>query len=77
MELDKSTQELKRVLQDVASDLKWSIVELKGIAERLKDAKSHNDEAAISRMIKTFQDDEKNLEGCAKKLQEMNLSNPK
>ena len=35
MRLYKPTQELRRDLQGIASDLKWSAVELKRIAERL------------------------------------------
>ena len=33
MELNKPEQDLKRDLQGIASDLKWSAVELKRIAE--------------------------------------------
>lgn len=35
MEQNKPKQDLKRDLQDIASDLKWSTVELKRIVERL------------------------------------------
>ena len=34
MPLNKPSQDLKRDLQGIASDLKWSAVELKRIAER-------------------------------------------
>jgi len=63
MPLTKPNQDLKRDLQDVASDLKWSAVELVRIAERLSHAGNGPDAEALRRMITIFQQDEKRLSG--------------
>lgn len=54
-------QELKRDLQGVASDLKWSAVELLRVAERLSQAGNEADAQAVLRMCKIFQADEDRL----------------
>jgi len=61
MPLTKPNQDLKRDLQGVASDLKWSAVELIRIAERLSHAGNGPDAEALRRMISIFQQDEKRL----------------
>ncbi|WP_223511119.1 hypothetical protein [Pseudomonas sp. GL-B-19] len=61
MPLTKPNQDLKRDLQGVASDLKWSAVELVRIAERLSHAGNGPDAEALRRMISVFQQDEKRL----------------
>lgn len=61
MELNKLEQDLKRDLQGVASDLKWSAVELMRIAERLSLASNESDAQAIMRMITIFHNDEDRL----------------
>ncbi|MFW9085596.1 hypothetical protein ACOI7N_13680 [Pseudomonas sp. P2758] len=61
MPLTKPNQELKRDLQGIASDLKWSAVELKRIAERLTLAGNEPDAQAIYRMVAIFQGDEARL----------------
>ncbi|WP_447902431.1 hypothetical protein [Pseudomonas serbica] len=63
MPLTKPNQDLKRDLQGVASDLKWSAVELVRIAERLSHAGNGQDAEALRRMISIFQQDEKRLNG--------------
>jgi hypothetical protein len=63
MPLTKPNQDLKRDLQGVASDLKWSAVELVRIAERLSHAGNGPDAEALRRMITIFQQDEKRLNG--------------
>lgn len=61
MVLTKPNQDLKRDLQGIASDLKWSAVELKRIAERLALAGNEPDAQAIYRMITIFLEDEARL----------------
>ncbi|MFW9086979.1 hypothetical protein ACOI7N_20800 [Pseudomonas sp. P2758] len=61
MPLTKPNQELKRDLQGISSDLKWSAVELKRIAERLSLTSNGADAQAIYRMIAIFQADEARL----------------
>lgn len=63
MPLTKPNQDLKRDIQGVASDLKWSAVELVRIAERLSHAGNGPDAEALRRMISIFQQDEKRLNG--------------
>ncbi|WP_454870091.1 hypothetical protein [Pseudomonas lini] len=65
MELSKPRQGLKRDLQGIASDLKWSAVELMRIAERLSSAGNEPDAQAIYRMITIFQSDEVRLQSHA------------
>ena len=61
MTLTKPNQDLKRDLQGVASDLKWSAVELMRIAERASLAGNEPDAQAIMRMITIFHNDEDRL----------------
>ena len=61
MGLNKPEQDLKRDLQGIASDLKWSAVELKRIAERLTLAGNEIDAQAIHRLITIFKADEARL----------------
>lgn len=58
MTLTKPNQDLKRDLQGVASDLKWSAVELVRIADRLSLAGNEADDQAIMRMITIFHNGE-------------------
>ena len=50
MGLNKPEQDLKRDLQGVASDLKWSAVELMRVAERLSQAGNEADAQAVLRI---------------------------
>lgn len=56
--MNPSTQNLRRDLQGLAADLKWSAVELVRIAERLSQAGNEPDAQALHRMIKMFQIEE-------------------
>ena len=64
MSLTQPNQDLKRDLQGIASDLKWSAVELKRIAERLGQAGNELDAQAIMRMVAIFRSDEERLNAC-------------
>ena len=64
-EMDKTTQSLRRDLQGLASDLKWSAVELARIAERLSQAGNDADAQAVLRMCRVFHDGEERLVGYA------------
>lgn len=65
MPLTKPNQELKRDLQGIASDLKWSAVELKRIAERLNQSGHEADAQAVLKMCTVFQAGEDRLAGYA------------
>ena len=65
MTLTKPNQDLKRDLQGIASDLKWSAVELMRIAERLSLAGNEADAQAVLRMCNVFHADEDRLAGYA------------
>ncbi|VVO21985.1 hypothetical protein [Pseudomonas fluorescens] len=65
MTLTKPNQDLKRDLQGVASDLKWSAVELLRVAERLRLAGNEADSQAVLRMCKIFQADDDRLNAYA------------
>lgn len=65
MELNKPEQDLKRDLQGIASDLKWSAVELKRIAERLSQSGHEADAQAVLKMCTVFQAGEDRLVGYA------------
>ncbi len=65
MGLNKPEQDLKRDLQGVASDLKWSAVELLRVAERLSLAGNEPDAQAVLRMCQIFQADEDRLTAYA------------
>ena len=65
MGLNKLEQDLKRDLQGVASDLKWSAFELLRIAERLSLAVYEADAQAVLMMCTVFHDGEDRLVGYA------------
>ena len=65
MSLTKSNQDLKRDLQGIASDLKWSAVELMRIAERLSLAGNEADAQAVLKMCTVLHDGEDRLVGYA------------
>ncbi|MFO3795750.1 MAG: hypothetical protein ACK8QZ_00470 [Anaerolineales bacterium] len=68
MPLTKPNQDLKRDLQGVASDLKWSAVELLRIAERLSLAGNEADAQAVLKMCTVLHDGEDRLVGYAKEV---------
>ncbi|MFS1289416.1 hypothetical protein ACLRDI_17030 [Pseudomonas piscis] len=61
MRLNDVEQSLRRDLQGTASDLRWSAVELRRIAELLRQAGNGADAEALVRMCRLFQDDEERL----------------
>ncbi|MEE4341443.1 hypothetical protein V2J66_07440 [Pseudomonas alliivorans] len=65
MGLTKPNQNLARDLQGLASDFKWSAVELMRIAERLSLVGNESDSQAIMRMITVFHAGEDKLAGYA------------
>ncbi|MBD8669806.1 hypothetical protein OQ519_25145 [Pseudomonas lurida] len=65
MPLTKPNQDLKRDLQGVASDLKWSAVELMRIAERLSLAGNEADAQAVLKMCTVLHADEDRLAAYA------------
>jgi hypothetical protein len=73
MTLTKPNQDLKRDLQGVASDLKWSAVELVRIAERLSLAGNEPDAQAIMRMITIIHNGEDRLTAYADEVKVGNI----
>lgn len=65
MTLDKPNQDLKRDLQGIASDLKWSAVEMMRIAERLSLAGNEADAQAVLKICTVLHADEDRLVGYA------------
>ena len=65
MPLTKPNQDLKRDLQGIASDLKWSAVELMRVAERLSQAGNEADAQAVLKMCTVLHADEDRLVGYA------------
>ena len=65
MHLTQPNQALKRDLQGIASDLKWSAVELKRIAERLSQSGHEADAQAVLKMCTVFHAGEDQLAGYA------------
>lgn len=63
MPLTKPNQDLRRDLQGLASDLKWSVVELMRIAERLSLAGNEHDAQAVIRICQVMQAGEDRLVG--------------
>ncbi|AUZ46565.1 hypothetical protein [Pseudomonas orientalis] len=68
MALNKPNQDLKRDLQGVASDLKWSAVELMRIAERLSLAGNEAGAQAVLKMCTALHADEDRLAGYAEEV---------
>ena len=65
MTLTKPNQELSSDLKGLASDFKWSAVELMRIAERLSLAGNEADAQAVLRMCLVFHAGEDKLTGYA------------
>ncbi|MEE1881502.1 hypothetical protein V0R55_15145 [Pseudomonas soli] len=63
MPLTKPSQELLRDLQGLASDLKWSAVELMRIAVRLSEAGNEADAQAVIRICQVMHAGEDRLVG--------------
>ena len=77
MSLTKPNQDLKRDLQGMASDLKWSAVELMRIAERLSLAGNEADAQAVLRMCTVFHADEDRLTGYADEVSDQRITRAK
>ncbi|WP_397448163.1 hypothetical protein [Pseudomonas sp. NA-150] len=65
MGLNKPEQDLKRDLQGIASDFKWSAVELMRVAERLSLAGNEADAQAVLKMCVVFHSAEDRLTAYA------------
>ena len=78
MTLTKPKQDLKRDLQGIASDLKWSAVELKRIADGLSQAGNEADAQAALKMCTVFHAGEDRLAGYADEVKagQINRSKP-
>lgn len=63
MTLTKPNQDLRRDLQGLASDLKWSAVELRRIAIRLSEAGNEHNAQAVIRICQVMQAGEDRLVG--------------
>jgi hypothetical protein len=74
MWLNESENELRRDLQSVASDLRWSAVELLRIAEQLRLAGNDVDAQAALRLCDLFQGDEQRLAGYAEEVKAKAIS---
>ncbi|WP_433740218.1 hypothetical protein [Pseudomonas putida] len=68
MWLNESEQELRRNLIGLASDLRWSAVELLRIAEQLRLNGNDADAQAAQRLCELFQGDEERLSGYAEEV---------
>lgn len=77
MTLTKPNQDLKRDLQGIASDLKWSAVELMRVAERLSQAGNEADAQAVLKMCTVFHADEDRLTGYADEVSDQRITRAK
>ncbi|MVV52293.1 hypothetical protein EJA72_29280 [Pseudomonas sp. PB120] len=68
MRLNELEQEFRRDLQGVASDLRWSAVELLRLSEQLRRAGNDTDAEAVMRLCDLFQGDEERLSGYAEEI---------
>ncbi len=77
MTLTKPNQDIKRDLQGIASDLKWSAVELMRIAERLSLAGNEADAQAVLKMCTVFHAGEDKLTGYADEVRDGKVTRAK
>jgi hypothetical protein len=77
MWLNESEQELRRDLQKLASDLRWSAVELLRVAEQLRLAGNDIDAQAVQKLCDLFQGDEQRLSGYAEEVKAKIISRNK
>jgi hypothetical protein len=73
MKVAGSYSQIRRDLQGISSDLKWSSVELSRIAGRLEAAGNSADAQAIQRMMQIFQEGEVRLNHIAGMVSDENL----
>ncbi|KAB0495639.1 hypothetical protein [Pseudomonas vancouverensis] len=77
MWLNEFEQELRRDLQGLASDLRWSVVELRRLEQQLRQAGNEVDAQAIERLCSLFQGDEEKLAGYAEEVKAKVISRNK
>ncbi|GAB6407619.1 hypothetical protein [Pseudomonas sp. MHK4] len=77
MWLNEHEQTLRRDLQGLASDLRWSAVELLRIAEQLRLSGNDVDAIAVKRLCDLFQGDEKRLSDYAEEVKAKIISRHK
>lgn len=77
MWLNEDENQLRRDLQSVASDLRWSAVELLRIAEQLRQAGNDVDAQAALKLCDLFQGDEQRLAGYAEEVKAKIISRKK
>ena len=77
MWLNEDENELRRDLQGLASDLRWSAVELLRIAEQLRLAGNDVDAQAAMKLCNLFQGDEQRLAGYAEEVKAKIISRTK
>ncbi|NWC26900.1 hypothetical protein HYE76_10525 [Pseudomonas tolaasii] len=77
MTLTKPNQDIKRDLQGIASDLKWSAVELMRIAERLSLAGNEADAHAVLRICSVLHSDEDRLAGYSDEVKAGRIVRPR
>jgi hypothetical protein len=77
MRLNEHEHELQRDLQSVASDLRWSAVDLKRIAEQLRKGGNEADAQAVLRSCEILQSDEERLQLYANEVKARTISRTK
>jgi hypothetical protein len=77
MWLNEAEQELRRDLQGLASDLRWSAVELLRIEQHLRLSGNEADAQAMQRLCSLFQGDEEKLSGYAEEVKARVISRNK
>jgi hypothetical protein len=77
MWLNEDENALRRDLQSVASDLRWSAVELLRIEQQLRQAGNEVDAQAVLKLCALFQGDEARLAGYAEEVKAKVISRKK
>jgi methylthioribose-1-phosphate isomerase len=77
MRLNEYEHELQRDLQSVASDLRWSAVDLKRIAEQLRKSGNEADAQSVLRSCEVLQSDEERLQLYAREVKARAISRTK
>ncbi|MDR6917198.1 hypothetical protein J2X66_004077 [Pseudomonas sp. 3296] len=77
MWLNEHENALRRDLQSVASDLRWSAVELLRIEQQLRQAGNEVDAQAVLKLCALFQGDEARLAGYAEEVKAKLISRKK
>ena len=77
MPLTKPSQDLKRYLQGIASDLKWSAVDLGRITDRLSQSGNEADAQAALKMCTVLHAGEDRLAGFADEVKARQITRAK